>query len=418
MGWVKCTSWAQVVLLACVSVPVAANAEWDVTGSVGETVTANDNQQLEADSRGGAVGSITNLSLQAINEWPTLRWAIGTDLGFSQFWGPGANDSLDGLHGGVLTTSLDKAAPLTDYHASFSASVLPASVSEVLDSGVTNADTTTFTYAGQGSLTHQLNELNAIGLSVSGRSQSFSNDGSRGSTPDDVLTPNTYLTAGQSWIRALSPRTNLTLAANTGGYIADGAGTTDQVSESVTLQVQTELSERLNFTAGGGANVVRTSGITDETTSGFVGDVAIAYELVNASVSAFAAHNLAPSSLGSLQERTSAGFNVAHQINEASSVVLTGAFVYQLPVTSIAITSDRDQQHQALVLSVGYRRMLAENWNLGLSYAFTQQNNSDDGFFGVLNEGSSTSNAVFATITRNFSLWSRPLTDIEPDLAR
>ena len=33
----------------------------------------------------------------------------------------------------------------------------PASQSEVLDSGITNADTTTVSYSGQGGLTHQLN---------------------------------------------------------------------------------------------------------------------------------------------------------------------------------------------------------------------------------------------------------------------
>ena len=239
---------------------------------------------------------------------------------------------------------------------------------------------------------------------MSATSQSFSNDGSPNSTTNDVLTPNTFLTAGQSWIRSVSPRTNLTLGASTGWFNADGIGTTDSVSESVTLSVQTELSERLSLTAGGGGNVVRTSGSTDETTSGFIGDVALGYALANTTLSAFASHNLAPSSLGSLQERTTAGFSVGHQINEASSIGFSGAFVYQLPVVSAPADADRDQQHQALVLSVGYSRNLAENWNLGLSYNFTAQNNSDNGFFWDLNEGSSTSNAVFATITRNFNL--------------
>ena len=355
-------------------------------------------------SPGGAVGSITTLSLQAINEWPTLRWGIGTSLGFSKYWGSGANDSLDGLHGGVLTTTLDKAAPLTDYHAAFSATVLPASVSEVLDSGVTNADTTTFTYSGQGSLTHQVNGLNAIGLSASARSQSFSNNGSPNTITNDVLTANTYLTAGQSWIHNVNPRTNLTLGASTGWYLADGVGSTDSVSESVTLSVQTALSERLNFTAGGGGNVVWTTGDTNETNSGFIANVALAYELATTTFSAFASHNLAPSSLGQIQESTQAGFSVAHQINDWSGWNLSGAFVFQLPVVSLVVDSNRDQQHQALVLSAGYNRVLAENWSLGLRYTFTQQNNSDDGFIWDLNQGSSTSNAVFATITRNFNL--------------
>lgn len=43
-----------------------------VTGSVGETVEANDNPQLEPNSSDGAVGSTTNLSLLAVHEWPTL----------------------------------------------------------------------------------------------------------------------------------------------------------------------------------------------------------------------------------------------------------------------------------------------------------------------------------------------------------
>ena len=404
MGFVRCLSWAELVLIACVGLPVAASAEWSVTGNVGETIEANDNPQLESDSPGGAVGSITNLSLQALREWPTLRWGIGTNLGFSKFWGPGANDSLDGLRGGVLTTFLDKTTPLTNYHASFYGSVLPASVSEVFDSGVTNADTTTFTYGGQGSLTHQLNALNAIGLSVSASSQSFSNDGSSDSAT--VFTPNTYLTAGQSWIRGVTPRTNFTLAATTGWYLADGDGTTDSVSESVTAQVHTELSERLSFTAGAGGNVVRTSGSVDETTGGFIGNAALSYALATTALSAFASHNLAPSSLGSLQENSTAGFNVGHQINEFSSVSFSGVFVYQQPIVSVP--SNLDQQHQALVLSAGYYRSLGQNWNLGLNYTFTQQNNDDDEFFSVLNDGSSTSNAVFATLTRSFNLWGGP----------
>ena len=351
---------------------------------------------------------------QAVDEWPTMRWAIGTNLGFSKYWGPGAEDSLDGVNGGVVTTSLDKATLLTNYHASFSGSVLPASVSEVFDSGVTNANTKTSTYSGQGSLTHQLNELNALGFSVSGSTQSFTNDGSRNSTSDNVLSPNTYLTAGPSWIRNVNPRTDLTLAATTGWYNAEGIGTSDSVSESVTLGIQTQVSERLNFTVGGGGNVVRTTlngDNTSATDTGFVANVGLGYNLANTTFAVFAAHNLAPSSLGSLQERTTAGFSMAHQIGEWSSAFFSGAFVDQLPITSLVADPNLDQQHQALVLSVGYRRSLSQNWNLGLTYSFTQQDNSDDEFVTILNDGfslndgSSTSNAVFLSLTRNFNLF-------------
>src|SRR5262245_44514324 len=119
MSWVRCVIWAGLALAAALVLPGVASAEWSVSGSVGQTVEANDNPQLDsnsagdANSSGGAVGSTTNLSLLAVHEWPTLTWAIGTDLGFSKFWGPGAQDSLDGVNGGV-TTSLDKTTPLAD----------------------------------------------------------------------------------------------------------------------------------------------------------------------------------------------------------------------------------------------------------------------------------------------------------------
>ena len=102
--------------------PIVAYAgDWTATGNLGETVEANDNPQLQAkNSPGGSVGSITNLSLQALDTGPTWHWLIGTDLGFQKFWGPGAQDSFDGVRGGVIHTAIDKSTPLTDYTASFS----------------------------------------------------------------------------------------------------------------------------------------------------------------------------------------------------------------------------------------------------------------------------------------------------------
>ena len=194
MKWIgRVTQGAALLFAACMGLPMHASAgDWAVTARIGETVEVNSNPQLEPTSPGGAVGSITNLSLQAIDQMPTLRWETDANLGFSGFWGPGALDSLDGVNG-VARTAFDKATELTDYHASFFGSGLPASVSEVFDSGITNANTTTINYGGEGALTHQLNALNAIGLSVSGSSEFFTGDNgspSSASATKNSLTPN------------------------------------------------------------------------------------------------------------------------------------------------------------------------------------------------------------------------------------
>src|SRR5262249_39589879 len=160
--------------------------------------------------------------------------------------------------------------------------------------------------AGQGGLTHHLNSLNDLGLTVSGSSQSFTGGDS------DGLTPNTYLTTGQSWTRVLTPRTDFTMAASTAWYTASGVSGTDSVSESLTGQVHTDISNRLSLTAGGGGFFIHTTGDAlttstgeslDENNTGFIANGQLNYALgPNTSVSAFASHNLAPSSLGSVQE--------------------------------------------------------------------------------------------------------------------
>ena len=131
MGWGKCVIWAGLALTASIALPGVASAEWSVTASVGETIEANDNPQVDQIRRrrqfGGVVGSTTNLSLQAVHEWPTVSWTIGTSLGFSKFWGPGAQDSLDGVNVGALTTSLRKDDSAYRLHCVILREVLPAS---------------------------------------------------------------------------------------------------------------------------------------------------------------------------------------------------------------------------------------------------------------------------------------------------
>jgi hypothetical protein len=147
----------------------------------------------------------------------------------------------------------------------------------------------------------------------------------------------------------------------------------------------------------------------DSDNTGYIANGQLAYALTpNTSVSAFASHNLAPSSLGSVQELTQVGFNLGHQINEVSSLSFSGIFVDQFPVTSIP-TNANNTQRQALVLSVGYHRSLSQYWNMQLNYNFTQQDNGNDLFFENFDvNGSAISNAVFHKLSRSFTLFGGP----------
>ena len=85
MQFVRFVIWTLALSVGVFS-PGVARADLSGTAGVGETIEANDNPQVDSSSRGGAVGSTTNLSLQAGYDWPTLNWTIGTYLGFSKVW--------------------------------------------------------------------------------------------------------------------------------------------------------------------------------------------------------------------------------------------------------------------------------------------------------------------------------------------
>jgi hypothetical protein len=141
-----------VLLAVCawLCAPVKAG-DWVVTSHIGETIELNDNPQQLPDSPGGAVGSLTSFSFDAVNELPTLRFDFGTDLAWREYTGPGAENSLDGLQGNV-SSRIFKTTKLTDYNLAGSWTREPAAVSEIIDSGILAANTIRTTFFATGGL--------------------------------------------------------------------------------------------------------------------------------------------------------------------------------------------------------------------------------------------------------------------------
>ena len=352
------------LLAACMgSCAPAAAGDWLVTSRIGETVELNDNPQQLPDSPGGAVGSITNFSLNAINELPTLRFDFGTDLAWREYTGPGAQDSLDGLQGNV-EAGIHKSTKLTDYQLAGSWQRQPAAVSEIIDSGILAANTTRTTYFATGGLEHHLNSLNSLGLSASGTSVNFSNDNAG-------FTPFNDVTLSPAWIRSISPITNFTASANTQWFVADNLTNTESLIQTVTGQIDTQLTSRLKLMGRAGGGVIHTTeqlptprGINDisDTAGDFVGAAELAYELKNTIISTSASQDFSPSSLGEVQDRAGVGFSVDHKINEWSSLLFAGEFYDQRPSTSAPGKSNHRRGHDP------FSRLCAK-LNAGLGYA-------------------------------------------------
>jgi hypothetical protein len=392
------------IFAACMAICAPAQAgDWLVNSHIGETFEANDNIQQVPKSPGDAFGSITNFSFDALNNTPTLAVGFGTDLAFREYGGDGAQSSLDGFQGDARA-SLEKKTKLTDYHLNGSWALVPAAVSELTDSGILAANTTTTSYLANGGLQHQLNDLNALGWSATGTSVNFSNE-------DAGLIPYNDVVMTESWIRNLSPITNFTASLSTQWYQADNEFNTRSLIQSLTGQIDTLLTNRLKLMARAGGGVIRTdedffAGSTkadiSDTSGNFVGGVDLAYELKNTTITATASHDFAPSSLGEVQDRTEVGLGIDHRINERTGLLLSGQFYDQAPSTSAPAQSN---DREAMILSLTFTRELIRDWDLLVRYQFVQQDLNTDQFVPFsFDDGSSTSNAVFVTLNRNLHL--------------
>ena len=386
-----------------VCTPVSAG-DWQINSSVSETVEANDNPQLLPDSPGGDVGSLTTFSLDAINESPTLRLGFGADLTLRAYTGPGALDSYDGLQGDVRG-SLEKTTKLTKYDLAAFWQRAPASVSELTDSGILAADTIRDTYFANAGLLHQLNDLNALGWSVSGTSVTFTDE-------DEGLSPYNDISMSESWVRSISPTAQMTAALGTQWYQSDNVVDTESLVQRATLQLDRQLTSRMKIMGRAGGGVAYTDqdywlGLdrieTSDTSGLFIGAAELAYELKNTVLAASASHDFAPSSLGEMQERTSVGVSIDHKINERSGILLNGQFFHQLPGVD---NPDEEERRQALILAVSYSRNVMRDWDLILTYRFVEQQEQAD-LFVPFQDGSATSNAVFVTLNRELYLFAR-----------
>jgi len=392
------------IFAACMAMCAPAQAgTWLLNSYIGETLEANDNIQQVPKSPGEAFGSITNFSLDALNSTPTLALGFGTDLAFREYGGDGAQSSLDGFQGDARA-SIEKTTKLTIYNLNGSWSRAPAAVSELTDSGILAANTTTTSYLANGGFQHQLNDINALGWSATGTSVNFSND-------DAGLIPYNDVVMTESWIRNLSPITNFTASLATQWYEADNEFNTRSLINSLTGQIDTMLTNRLKLMARAGGGVIQTDedfvagstrADTSDTSANFVGGVDLAYELKNTTITATASQDFAPSSLGEVQDRTEIGLGLDHRINERTGLVLSGQFYNQTPSTSAPSQSN---EREAMILSFALSRELMRDWDLVVRYQFVQQDLSTDQFVPFsFDDGSSTSNAVFLTLNRNLHL--------------
>jgi hypothetical protein len=368
-------------------------ADWSIRGSVNETVDASNNYFLSNTPSGSTVRSLSALNLDFLARMPTTSYALKTNYSYYKYFGPGAADTslTSGTPAGA-TFSLNHKEKLTTYN--FSASWQRADVATTLleQTGRVTAGGSSNTYNLTGGVARELSRTDSVTWSANASTASFT-------APNQ--TPYVDLSSSGSWNHRFSETTAQTTTVNFDWYSEDNPEKTQRLFWKIMTGMQSRLSGRLTFHADIGVDFVNAyqqgvaqSFIPPNTTqqqpgasNGLLVDVGVTYQLLKTTqVSLTAAHSVTPTILGDLQESSSIGLSLNHNINYFSNLSLS---------TQFAIYNSAGTKSDNFTAQVGYGYRLTRKLRSNLSYTYRQRN--DD-------TGVAKSSTILFSLTRDLTI--------------
>lgn len=323
-----------------------AAADRTLTGSASQSFVADTNAQLETGD-GFSVGSITSVSLNYSERFPSSQLTLGTGFSFTQFTGRD-NDNLDGLFprlnaGYTVQRSTQSFSVGGNFSITpvrtFGFSLVPTTPGPVdpdptdpdpVDPDPVDPDFETVrtaretlrlvlgVNAGWSAAIRQGESVN-LGVDAS-RVDFLDNDGSQ--------TPSTRLGASAGWNRTLTQRVGVGLGANLGWFQADDDTERTQITASLAPNVRYARTPAEIFTASLGPALIHTTrkdlatgrNIT-ETNPSLSGAFGFTYALPGRSYSIQLSQAVAPESDGSrLVNRTRLNLSTTQRVTATSSL--------------------------------------------------------------------------------------------------
>lgn len=387
-------------ILACIGVGLLASGahatDWSAKSSLTQSFEANSNYLLEPNPKGPTYLPVTNLFWSLIGRTPTMRFGTDGDLTYRQYFGPGAETLMPGLDQ-RYRTFVEKSFNLTTVKFEAARSVQAASTLQLAETGTSTVSGDVTTKRVEGGVKHQLSSRDLVTWLASATSLEFS---SPTGTPS-----RTFSTTG-SWIRRLNETNDLTptVQYETSKYGSASTSQTDVTIWRGTLNLNSRLSNRLNFQgglgvihlkvtqSGGGAPPPQAVDLPLTSGSGaafdWLGNLLLTYRLTNTDrLTLAAARTIGPDSLGTLRKLEIVGLNFTHQVNHRESLTFSGDLSHQV---------DRSGTTDLYSATASYSYQLARDWYTTVSYRFRQRIGGGT--------GPAHSNAIFASIRRDITI--------------
>jgi len=374
---------------------------------LGQSVEFNDNRDLSPKSKGNTYSSVSTATLDAIARTPDSKYTANLDVSYRAFAGPGADLLLDALDHG-LRAGMESKHKVMTYNLAGSWARRDASTVQIEDIGFATVGGHVDTFVAEGGMRRALSPEESIGWATRATLIQFSSQRTNARAIDSLS-----ITTTADWRRQLNPLTDVTSSLQLEWQSLDNASGTDNFIWRPTLGVQHRLTKQLTVKVTGGASITTTTQdvatpippavapLPSGTRLGWLADFLLVYKLKMMEVSFLAAHSVAPSALGDLQERSTVSLSYRQDINAVSAFSLSGAFTrITAPPGSNAILIDQPafagNAVDVYTAALGYNHKLARDWNAQLSYKFTHRRTESN---------SASSNALMLSVKHDMTIW-------------
>lgn len=350
--WVGTSNWflqlSAVVLT--VSAPALA-ADWSLRLGASESLTFDDNLDLDENDRDAGLVSSTSFDLNLLATAKTSKIGLAPRVSVQKTFFSREPDEWSYFPSGSL--SMSKWSKLTTYDLVSSFSRSEASSNELVEGVFTEDEGDQLNYAVTGTITHKLNERNTLIWSNAASLVDYT-------LPSDDLVAALTATSTGTWRHDVTELVSASLTGSAQYYDPDSSTVDERLVYRATAGVNARLTKRLSVSAAAGA--VLLDPLDDSPTTDVVFNVGGDYKLKNTSYTFSAARDLAPSQDGSLEDTYSARLGASHQVNDLLTLRLSSSYVLQ--------NDEEEGDSRAFTVSPSLSYQLSRDWTSRLSYRF------------------------------------------------
>src|SRR5262249_45428241 len=308
--------------------------------SVTESLEGSDNYFLSKNPAGTTGKTNTAGALNFYTGTPDTAYFLDTYYSYYKYFGPGAIDagSIQWGTPASATFRINHVTELDRFNVAASWSRIDAAVAQLAQSGVANARGSINTYNVNADVTHEIGRSDSVSWNTAWTTVSFT---------DPTQIPYNDITSAISWNHIFSPTTTFVNSIVFDWFSQDDAANSQRLLWRVFTGVQSQLTPLLTVNGQVGlifanayqngnaqaASPIFVPGVTPfqpliGAGNGWVGNVGLGYRLLKStSLSFSAAQAITPTFTGQLQQTSSLGLGLNHQINRFSNLSLFASYV-------------------------------------------------------------------------------------------